>query len=356
MPRDGGEIGPSETKVRRKRANQQAAPRDAAPASAPIGGNANGEGQLYGDTQGAPALAELITNLTALQRRRQFCIKRQSQADRSMDSMIALAIGFRIDDTEADRKHIYAQAKAHRLAVEKGGEGQPRFDTQPTNALSAITPLILASAAERAKWDKLRKAAEKEMERAQMPSRVRDFQKAIAGFGERSLAIIVAEAHTADAPTIGDYRTVSGLWKHCMLAVENGARQWKGAKSRRAELWVISDSMIRYQIAGDKDENGNNPIKSGKPVAVPAHPTGPYGEVYYRRRAHTAPRVEATADLPDKIMVGGKEATNPAKWTPLRCANDAKRIMTKALLRDLWRVWRGLPPKGAHSGSPTETP
>lgn len=44
-----------------------------------------------------------------------------------------------------------------------------------------------------------------------------------------------------------------------------------------------------------------------------------YGEVYAARRAHTA------IAHPD--------------WTKAHSDNDARRIMTKALVEDLWRAW-----------------
>jgi hypothetical protein len=48
-------------------------------------------------------------------------------------------------------------------------------------------------------------------------------------------------------------------------------------------------------------------------------------------RLHTLPRIAETEHL-------GKK--DPAKWTKGRCHNDARRVMTKALLRDLWVSWR----------------
>ena len=45
--------------------------------------------------------------------------------------------------------------------------------------------------------------------------------------------------------------------------------------------------------------------------------------------------------LPNNLAASDRD-----KWTKGRCHNDARRIMSKALLRDLWRVWRGLPPRG----------
>jgi hypothetical protein len=108
---------------------------------------------------------------------------------------------------------------------------------------------------------------------------------------------------------------------------------------RRAEVWAfLSDSMFRGQWHGWLDEDGKKPETSGKPAVTPPGPRGPYGEVYAKRRAHTESRVAATEHLSNK---------DPAKWTPARCKNDALRIMSKALVRDLWRVWNGMPARGS---------
>ena len=59
--------------------------------------------------------------------------------------------------------------------------------------------------------------------------------------------------------------------------------------------------------------------------STPARAVGPYGEVYARRKERTA-------------------------WsnfiaTPKHRDNDARRIMTKAVIEDLWRVWNGKLPR-----------
>lgn len=389
------EIGPVKKPTRRKRASTPSTPSRLTPASAPIGtgGNASvgGEGHRLPGTQrsdalaaptlprrrraitgptpngNAPvvnsgegrgdhgthmllALAATITELAGLQRRRVFSITQQSRAERAIESLIASTLGFRLDAEEKDRKKVFAAAKAFRLAVERGGEGHIDDDTHAASALSALAPLILAAASNRETWDTLRTAAEKEMRAQAKRLPVYDFAAGVKGFGDLALAAITAEAGIP----IGDYRTVSGLWKRLGLAVIRGERQRKKTDKaaaaehgysprRRAQVWSFcSDSMFRHQVAADKDEDGKDPKKSGNPVATPAHATGPYGEVYTKRRAHTLPRVEATADL---------ATGDPAKWTPGRCHNDARRIMTKALLRDLWRVWRGMPPRGSNPES-----
>ena len=71
-----------------------------------------------------------------------------------------------------------------------------------------------------------------------------------------------------------------------------------------------------------------------------AHFIGPYGEHYADKKAEYVARIELTKDLPDKV--GGY--WNPEKWTLKRADNAARRYMEKCILRDLWRVWRGVTP------------
>lgn len=312
------EIAPKATKVRRKGANMSAKPTRAAPPSA------------------------TITQIASLQKIRKFCIKSQSRANRSMESLIASTIGFRLDGDEADIKAIFKQAKRIREAVEKGDADKIRVEYSGNPILLSFLPLILPNAQSRVIWDDERKRAERQMEVLVKSLPIWSWAVGVRGLGLVSLGVIIGEAGIP----IGEYRTISGLWKRMGLAVINGQRQRKvsgaGAleqgysPTRRAEIWAMcSDTMFRAQWRGDRDENGGDPKKSGLPVATAAHPIGPYGEVYAKRRLQTAARMEATADLP---------LTDPEKWSGGRCRNDARRIMTKALLADLWIEWRRLSP------------
>lgn len=326
-PQSPEPIGQAETSAWR-RAKRCAKPIDHPPVA--LIGNATseagGDGQLGRETHSSIAIAATVAELVSLQRRRRFCIVSQSRIDRSMESLIASTVGFRIDAEESDRKKVFARAKAIRLDVEKGGDGQNVEGTHHGIAISSLAPLILTSANNRKQWDDLRTEAEKEMRRLAKSLPIYDFAKGVKGFGDLGLAIICAEAGIP----IGDYRTVSGLWKRMGLAVIDGERQRKKSNvedaaahgyspTRRAEVWALcSDSMFRHQWAAAKED-------------TPAHPTGPYGDVYARRRANTDPRMEATADLP---------LGDPGRWTKGRCHNDARRIMTKELLKRLWVQWR----------------
>jgi len=277
--------------------------------------------------------ASIVTRLAQLQKFRKFCIKSQSRNDRSIESLIAGALGYRIDQTDKERRKAFAQAKDHRLSIEG------KKTAKKSEGLEDLEMFILHSASCRVGWDAMRARYEIEMRKLAKMLPVWPFVQEIRGLDALGLAVIAGEARIP----LGDYRSKEGLWKRMGLAVIEGERQRRHKNpekaalhgycpSRRAEIWAFcSDTMFRAQWRGDRDEDGNLPKESGKPVAVPAHPLGRYGEIYARRREHTALRVIATSNLP---------FDDPGKWTPARCKNDALRIMTKALMEDLRREWR----------------
>jgi hypothetical protein len=257
----------------------------------------------------------------------------------------------------------------------------PPDGIDPRHALDIVTAIIV-SAQSRSAWDNMRKQKEQQLAEAVKQLPIYPWASEIRGFGDRGLAIVIAEASGMETVgteqvrrTVGEYRTVSGLWKRMGLAVIDGQRQRKVASreggiqhaykpARRAECWVLSDSLIRAQLcselrdARDKilahheaatacEERGIDITKAKKievltpileefSIVAERYALGPYGEVYLQRRAHTAPRVEATADLPLKVG----DYLNPLKWSPGRCHSDAVRVMFKRLLRDLWVAWR----------------
>lgn len=276
-------------------------------------------------------LQEQIDRLVILQRQRRFCIRSQSKMERSTEAFIARELGYRPDLPEAAGKAIWARAASIRKTAEAGGEeSQHDHDrkVQAEHALFASHRLIIQSAMSRAPWDGFRKDVETEMEAVAKALPVWPWVSGVKGFAAKGLAIIIAEA----GADLRNYSKKEKLWKRLGLAVINGKRQGnpgKGADAqdwldhgynpaRRAEIWAIADSMFKHQWAGDKDEDGGNPLKTKKPVAVPAHATGPYGEVYGTRKMRTSNTI---------ILPKHKD-------------NDARRVMTKRLIRDLWREWR----------------
>jgi hypothetical protein len=137
-----------------------------------------------------------------------------------------------------------------------------------------------------------------------------EWANSVRGFGELGLAVILAE--TGD---LSGYPKKGHLWKRLGMAPFQGkaysthrrdggltADQWTAAgysPRRRGEIYaVISEPLFRHQST--------------------AH--GPYRAIYDHRRASTS------LVHPD--------------WTKMHSHMDALRVMTKFLLRDLWREWR----------------
>jgi hypothetical protein len=267
----------------------------------------------------APDVAAI--KLAGLHRIRKFAIKAQSRADRSVESFIAGMLGYRREMTETERRNVYAAAGRLRKAIEDGRDIPEQFQ----EVCQTCAPLVFASKSARIPWDRIRESAEDEMRRLVATLPVWSFVQNVRGLGELGLATIIAE--TGD---LSNYATKERVWKRLGLAVIQGERQRRVRSAEEAELhgynperrawiWAITDSMFRHQWAGDKDENGKNPVLSKLPVAVPAHPTGPYGEVYQARKQATADRLD---------------------WSPGRRENDARRIMSKELVKHLWQHWR----------------
>ena len=174
--------------------------------------------------------------------------------------------------------------------------------------------------------------------------------KAQRGIGEKQAARLLAKiGDPCVNATAGTYRTVSQLWAYCGLHVVAGgdpgqtpidtqaacagvaARRQKGQKANwstdaKTRAWLIVQSCMKQLDASCKTDTG-----------IAEHVEGcgcsPYRVVIDQRRQRTA-------------------TTHP-EWTPGHSLNDAMRVASKRLLRDLWREARrchGF----ADEGSPTD--
>ncbi len=165
--------------------------------------------------------------------------------------------------------------------------------------------------------------------------------KALRGVGEKQAARLlsaVGDPYIRPEMVLPDEsirpagpRTVSALWAYCGYHVIDGEapRRRRGARSN----WSQSAKTRAYLIA----------MSCLKQLVKPCHTTdegaqhvegcrcSPFRLVYDKRRAHTA-------------------TTHP-EWPPIRSHNDAIRVMTKAILKDLWRAARL-----HHTGSPDDDP
>jgi hypothetical protein len=218
-----------------------------------------------------------------------------------------------------------------------------------------LVGLILKSAGSRIPWDEHLKATEKEMERLAKSLPVWAWAKDVAGFGPKGLAIIVGEAGD-----LWNYPRREHLWKRLGLAVINGERQRKKSDleevrahgynpQRRAESWTLADSLFKHQWAGEasayrkalKEQAGKDydsktklddlrEIAHGLGIFAAAYATGPYGEVY-----------EAA-----KMKARDKD------WKDKHADNHARRLMWKAVVKDLRKAWKRLTPTNASQSGP----
>ena len=288
------------------------------------------EDQAFFAEKASDEMSQDVQIIIALHRRRRFILKAQSQINRSTESYLARAAGFSPDMPEKERTALWKQVPMVRKAVEKA-DGRCHFDEKSIALTPSALPhwadvsIILAAAKSREVWDTMRAHTEKQMETAVKKLPIWAWAESVRGLGPGSVAAIIGEAGD-----LGSYPSKSHLWKRFGLAVIDGERQRKHLNaekailhgynpSRRSVIYVIAESMSKAQMAGDRDEDGNRPKQSGKPVAVPAHPTGPYGEAYYHRKAITAVR---------------------EGWTPAHQHADALRYMSKKLLCHMRAAWR----------------
>ena len=161
--------------------------------------------------------------------------------------------------------------------------------------------------------------------------------KSQRGIGEKQAARLLAKiGDPCVNATAGTYRTVSQLWAYCGLHVVAGgdpgqppadthtstagvaARRQKGQKANwstdaKTRAWLIVQSCMKQLDASCKTDTG-----------IAEHVQGcdcsPYRVVIDQRRQRTA-------------------MTHP-EWTPGHSLNDAMRVASKRLLRDLWRAAR----------------
>jgi hypothetical protein len=277
--------------------------------------------------------SQAIADLIDLQRKRRFSIKSISRCDRSCEAFIAQMIGYsspKEKDTdrsgEKERKALFARAAAMRKAVEasmkpkklRQKEGQNKDDDhkhfalladgEDPKVLSACAPIIIMSATSRAAWDNLKDSATEQMKELAKSFPAYEWAVTVEGFAELGLAVIIAEAGD-----LSNYATKERVWKRLGLAPYKGraCSSWASASpSLTAPEWIEAgySRVRRGTIAGD----------IGAPLFF-AKSKNAYGKVYTDRRAHTA-------------------ITHP-DWSKGHSDNDARRIMTKALIEDLWRVW-----------------
>lgn len=185
---------------------------------------------------------------------------------------------------------------------------------------------------------------EKEMVRAVKALPIFQWAKSVKGFGDAALGHIIGEAsgygkETGVFYSVGDFKSVSALWKRMGLAVLNGHRQGAPGKGATADDWIAEGySKTRRSVMWNV---GNSLILSmGKfrPLFgedVRANPEYTELQCVFAERA----RYEAER-LPHKCGAAIKESKTGKDSYTLHAANRAKRYTEKRLLRMLYSEWR----------------
>lgn len=248
-----------------------------------------------------------VDQLAELQVRRKFYISATNKQTNAVKALVRRALGWRYDEEEGDRDKVNGRAARIVAAALNGKEQKP--EDAAVFAAVAGTIAVVSQAIE--PMQAARHATELEMKKLARKLPVYAWAKAVHGFGDLGLAVIVAEAGD-----LAKYPKKGHLWKRLGLAVHEGKAYstWRSSKpGLTAEQWT---------------EAGYSPRRRAEVYAVISEPlfraqsvvSGPYRGIYDRRRAATAVAHE--------------------DWTKAHSHMDALRVMTKYMIRDLWVAWR----------------
>lgn len=265
--------------------------------------------------QAMPA-SPLIDQLAELQVRRKFYIGATNKQTNAVKALVRRFLGWRYDTEEEDREKTNARA-AKIVATALAGKEQKPEDMATFGAIAADLAVV-TSAIE--PLHKARHQVELDMKKLARSLPVAEWAKGVHGLGELGLAVIIAEAGD-----LSKYPKKGHLWKRLGLAVhgDKAYSTWRMKGGLTTEQWT---------------EAGYSPRRRAEVYAVISEPLfrqqtvvqGPYRVRYDSRRAATAITHE--------------------DWTKGHSHMDALRVMTKYLLRDLWKEWRRVnagPPDGA---------
>lgn len=156
-----------------------------------------------------------------------------------------------------------------------------------------------------------------QLQRAMRRHALGPWVKATVGIGEKQAARLLATIGDPYWNTLHDRpRTVSELWAYCGL--KPGQRRRRGEKAN----WSADAKSRAYLCA-------ESCIK---------HARSPYRPVYDERRTATAERLHAAPCV--RCGPSGKPAPEGSPWSAGHQHADALRIVSKRILRDLWRAAR----------------
>lgn len=259
-------------------------------------------------------IANAIEDIRARHKDRRYAMKIQQKIDRALESFVRInCTEWRFDADEKERKKFNEEVKKIIALARSGAWADPRIVGMVQNTDKGREP-----------FDGLRDASEKQMENLAKLLPVADWVKSIHGAGLLGLATIVGEVGN-----LSNYPNPAKLWKRLGFAPYQGfaGSTWKREKWRPRALtkeeWIDNPfSGQRYALMHQLAVWLVNQqwIAAKKTGTGEGKPNGHYGEIYAKRRKHTA-------------------GTHP-DWTKQHSRMDGLRITMKQFLVDLWARWR----------------
>jgi hypothetical protein len=235
-------------------------------------------------------------------------------------ALIARVIGYDAHAEEASREKIWKQASA---LLNKFLAGKPVGDNR---VLALLAPELEVTRQALEPITTRRAEVEAEMERLALLTPGAEFVAQTRGFGALGLAVIIGEAGN-----LCKYPNVAKLWRRLGYGMAHGHEQhaystWRRQGGLNAAAWT---------------EAGYNPRRLAQIFGVVTDPlarhkkNNNYGAVYLARRERTLqthPEWYRDKNGNPKLNEDGTSRSAHAHM-------DALRVMTKALLRDLWIAW-----------------
>ena len=259
--------------------------------------------------------ADTIAEIVKFHRLRQGMIKAQTKL--VLQAMASVRFMTHQDgDWDSDDAKAAARKRADDLyrTVAKDEAHELHYHIKPY--LMALEPLE----AQRAAYEKTLVKAVKRLP-------VYAFVKDTNGFGDVSFATIVGECGD-----IGQYKSVSAVWKRLGLAVFDGKRQGNPGVGASAEEWIRHGyNKQRRSVSW----NARNQIIGGMGLWRPVYGDDLADATYYQRVFAERARYEAEKlGLPVTMSAKGKESYKK------HVAARAMRYTEKRLLRELYKAWR----------------
>lgn len=264
-------------------------------------------------------LADLCAAIRFQHRQRVYAMEQRKRANLALGSFLRLMLGWSHAMPKDEQDIIRAQAAD---LLDAGDRYVKHGEVHDYPGWSEFENIIVASIKAREPFDVIEASNLKNMKKLAKQLPVwSEWGEAVHGFGEASLAVIVAEAGELSA-----YPKKGHLWKRMGLAVMDGTRQGGLTKNAAKEDWI---------------EHGYNAQRRSRmwnigDALVKAH--GPYREVYLARKEYERTTAEAAG------LIVAPSAKIPAKRQSEFISDGhihrrAQRYMEKRLLRDLWQAW-----------------